>query len=64
VVSVTVAPDATISMALNSGITVMLGTATDLPTKYEDVAAILAHGSLHSTSTIDVTVPQSPAVSG
>jgi hypothetical protein len=51
-------------MALNSGITVLLGTATDLPTKYEDVAAILAHGSLHSTSTVDVTVPQSPAVSG
>jgi cell division protein FtsQ len=64
VVSVTVAADATISMALNSGITVLLGTATDLPTKYEDVAAILAHGSLHSTSTVDVTVPQSPAVSG
>jgi cell division protein FtsQ len=63
VVSVTMAPDGTVSMALNSGITVLLGTATDLPTKYEDVAAILAHGSLHSTSTIDVTVPPSPAVS-
>ncbi len=64
VVSVTMAPDATISMALNSGITVQLGTATGLNIKYEDVAAIIAHGTLHSTSTIDVTVPESPTVSG
>jgi cell division protein FtsQ len=64
VVSVTMAPDGTISMALNSGITVLLGTATDLTAKYQDVAAIIARGTLHTTSTIDVTVPQSPTVSG
>jgi cell division protein FtsQ len=64
VASVSTAPDATISLSLNSGITVLLGTDTDLSTKYEDVAAILAHGSLHNRSTIDVTVPQSPTVSG
>jgi len=64
VVSLTLAPDNTISMALNSGITVLLGTATDLPAKYEDVATILAHETLHPTSTIDVTVPQSPTTSG
>jgi cell division protein FtsQ len=64
VVSITVAPDAAIGLALSSGITVQLGTATDLAAKYEDVAAIIAHGTLHSTSTIDVTVPQSPTVSG
>jgi cell division protein FtsQ len=64
VVSLTVAPDNTISMALNSGITVLLGTDTDLPTKYEDVATILDHETLHPTSTIDVTVPQSPTTSG
>ena len=47
VVSVTVAADGTVSLALNSGITVLLGTDTDLPAKYEDVAAIIAHASLH-----------------
>jgi cell division protein FtsQ len=64
VVSVTMAPDTSITMTLNSGITVVVGTASDLTAKYQDVAAILAHGSLHTTSTIDVTVPQSPTVSG
>ncbi len=64
VVSVTVAPDGTISLALNSGITVLLGTGTDLTAKFEDVAAIIAHGSLHPTSTLDVSVPESPTVSG
>lgn len=62
VVSVTVAPDGTVDLALDSGITVVLGRATDLTAKYEDVAAILAHGTLHPTSTIDVSVPESPTV--
>ncbi len=45
VVSVTVAPDGTVSLALGSGITVQIGTATELHAKYEDVAAIIAHAS-------------------
>ncbi len=56
------APDGTISLALDSGITVVLGTGTELPAKYEDVAAIIAHGTLHPTSIIDVSVPESPTV--
>jgi cell division septal protein FtsQ len=64
VVSVTVAADGSISMTLNSGITVLVGTTTDLIAKYKDIAAILAHGTLHATSTIDVTVSASPTVSG
>jgi cell division protein FtsQ len=63
VVSVSLASDDTVSLALNSGITVLLGTATDLPAKYEDVAAIIARGTLQATSTIDASVPQSPTVS-
>ncbi len=50
-------------LALNSGITVLLGTDTDLHAKYEDVAAIIARASLHGAKTIDVTVAQSPTVS-
>ena len=64
VVSVTVAPDGTVSLALDSGITVRIGTATDLGAKYEDVAAIIAHASLRGATAIDVTVPQSPTVTG
>jgi cell division protein FtsQ len=64
VLSVTVAGDGTVSLALNSGITVLLGTGDDLPAKYEDVAAIIAHADLRGATTIDVTVPQSPTVSG
>jgi cell division protein FtsQ len=64
VVSVTEAPDATVSLYLNSGLTVLLGTTTDLAAKYEDVAAIIAHATLSGATTIDVTVPQSPTVAG
>jgi cell division protein FtsQ len=60
--SVTVAPDGTVSLALNSGLTVLLGTVSDLRAKYEDVAAIIAHASLRGAHTIDVTVPESPTV--
>lgn len=63
VVSVTGDPDGTVDLALNSGITVLLGTDTDLHAKYEDVAAIIAHASLRGAKTIDVTVAQSPTVS-
>jgi len=62
VVSVTEEPDGTLDLQLNSGITVALGTDTELNAKYEDVAAIIAHASLVGARTIDVSVPQSPTV--
>lgn len=62
VVSITVAADATVSLALNSGLVVLLGTTSDLTAKYEDVAAIIAHAPLRGAHTIDVTVPQTPTV--
>jgi cell division protein FtsQ len=64
VTTVTEAANGTVSLALNSGLTVQLGTGTDLQAKYEDVAAIIAHASLRGATTIDVTVPQSPTVTG
>ena len=63
VVSVTVAPDRTVDLALNSGLTVVIGTDTDLNVKYQDVASIIAHASLKGVKTIDVTVPGAPTVS-
>ena len=62
VISITVAPDGTVSLALTSGLVVQLGTDSDLQAKYEDVAAIIAHAPLHGAHTIDVRVPQSPTV--
>ena len=62
VVSITVAADGTVSLALNSHLVVLLGTVSNLNAKYEDVAAIIAHASLRGAHTIDVTVPQSPTV--
>jgi len=62
VLAITVAPDATVSLGLTSGLVVLLGTTTNLRAKYEDVAAIIAHASLRGAHTIDVTVPQSPTV--
>jgi cell division protein FtsQ len=63
VVSVTVAPDRTVDLALNSGLTVVMGTDSDLNVKYQDVASIIAHASLKGMKTIDVTVPGAPTVS-
>jgi cell division protein FtsQ len=64
VTTVTEGSDGSIDLALNSGLTVLLGADTDLPAKYEDVAAIIAHASLHGATAIDVTVPASPTVTG
>jgi len=58
--TITVASDGTVSLTLDSSLTVLLGTTSDLTAKYEDVAAIIAHASLRGVHTIDVTVPQSP----
>ncbi|HWE71068.1 MAG TPA: FtsQ-type POTRA domain-containing protein [Acidimicrobiales bacterium] len=63
VVSVSVAPNATIDLALNSGLTVVMGTTADLTVKYQDVASIIAHAALQGMKTIDVTVPGAPTVS-
>jgi cell division protein FtsQ len=62
VVSVTVAADQTVSLALTSGLVVLLGTVSDLTAKYEDVAAVIAGAKLIGVHTIDVTVPESPTV--
>jgi cell division protein FtsQ len=56
-------PDGTVNLALNSGLTVLLGTDKDLHTKYLAVASIIAGAPLHGAKTIDVTVPKSPTVS-
>jgi hypothetical protein len=55
--------DGTVDLALNSGLTVLLGTDKDLRAKYVAVASIIAGAPLRGAKTIDVTVPKSPTVS-
>ncbi len=62
VISITVASNQTVSLALTSGLVVLLGTVSDLTAKYEDVASIIAHAQLRGARSIDVTVPQSPTI--
>ena len=52
-----------VDLSLSDGITVVVGTATQLPSKFEDIASLLAGAGLRSGSVIDVSVPNSPVVS-
>jgi cell division protein FtsQ len=52
-----------VDLSLSDGITVVFGTATELPSKFEDIASLLAGAGLRSGSVIDVSVPNSPVVS-
>jgi len=56
-------PGGGVDLALSNGLGVILGPPTQLPAKFEDVASLLAGAALPVGSVIDVSVPQSPAVS-
>lgn len=62
VASVAQDPHGDVTLQLTSALTVYLGSTGGLSTKYEDVAAILAHGSLQAGDQIDVAVPNAPVV--
>ena len=62
VTGVTVEPAGWVQLALTTPVVVDIGTATQLPDKYEDVSAILAGASLHNGDVIDVSVPDAPTV--
>ena len=64
VVTVSVGPGGRVTLALSTPVTIDLGTAAQLPAKYEDVASILARAKLTAGDVIDVSVPESPTVSG
>jgi cell division septal protein FtsQ len=63
VTAVTIEPAGWVQLALTTPIMVNIGTATQLPAKYEDVSSILAGATLHNGDVIDVSVPQAPTVS-
>jgi cell division protein FtsQ len=62
VVTVAPSPGGGIDLALSNGIGVVFGTATQLPSKFEDIASLLAGANLAPGSVMDVSVPESPAV--
>jgi cell division protein FtsQ len=62
VAAVSRSPGGGVDLALSDGIGVVLGTATQLPAKFEDVASLLAGAGLAPGSVIDVSVPDTPLV--
>jgi cell division protein FtsQ len=56
-------PGGGVDLALSNGVGVILGPPTQLPAKFEDIASLLAGATLPVGSVMDVSVPQSPAVS-
>jgi hypothetical protein len=62
VTAVTVEPQGWVQLSMTTPIVVDVGTATELPAKYEDVSSILAGATLHNGDVIDVSVPQAPTV--
>jgi cell division protein FtsQ len=64
VTAVHVEPGGWVQLAMTTPIAVDIGTATQLPAKYEDVTSILAGATLHNGDVIDVSVPDAPTVTG
>jgi cell division septal protein FtsQ len=62
VTAVTVEPAGWVQLALTTPIVVDIGSAAELPAKYEDVSSILAGATLHNGDVIDVSVPDAPTV--
>jgi cell division protein FtsQ len=64
VTSVGVQPGQWVQLAMTTPVVVNIGTASQLPSKYEDVTSILAGATLHAGDVIDVSVPDAPTVTG
>ncbi|MHB1585004.1 MAG: hypothetical protein ACYC0E_14760, partial [Acidimicrobiales bacterium] len=55
-------PGGILDLELTTPVTVTLGSTSQLPAKYEDVAAVLAGAPLQAGDVIDVSVPESVEV--
>ena len=62
VTGVTVEAAGWVQLSMTTPIAVDIGSATELPAKYEDVSSILAGATLHNGDVIDVSVPDAPTV--
>ena len=52
------------TLHLATPVSFVLGPASDLGAKYEDVASVIAHTTLHVGDVVDVSVPQAMTVTG
>lgn len=53
-----------VTLHLATPVTFILGPATNLLAKYEDIAAVIANATLHHGDVVDVSVPQAMTVTG
>lgn len=53
-----------VTLHLTTPVSFVLGPASDLGAKYEDVAAVIARTTLHIGDVVDVSVPQAMTVTG
>lgn len=53
-----------VTLKLTTPVTVNLGSTAQLHSKYEDVATLLARATLRAGDVLDVSVPESPVVTG
>jgi len=53
-----------VTLHLTTPVSFVLGPASDLGAKYEDVAAVIARTTLHVGDVVDVSVPQAMTVTG
>jgi cell division protein FtsQ len=62
--TIVVDPRGQVTLRMNSPVTFELGFASNLGAKYEAIAAIIEHATLHAGDVVDVSVPQATTVSG
>lgn len=64
VTGIEVASSGDVTLHMSTPVTFELGQADDLGAKYEAIAAVIAHTTLHAGDVVDVSVPQAVTVSG
>jgi cell division septal protein FtsQ len=62
VTGVTVEKGGWVQLSMTTPILIDVGTATELPQKYEDISSVLSGASLHNGDVIDVSVPDAVTV--
>jgi cell division protein FtsQ len=62
VTGVTVEKGGWVQLSMTTPILIDVGTATQLPQKYEDISSVLAGATLHNGDVVDVSVPDAVTV--
>jgi cell division protein FtsQ len=62
VTAVGIQPSGWVQLTMTTPIVINIGTASQLPSKYEDITAMLSGATLHTGDVIDVSVPDAPTL--